>query len=119
MDDPDVPIPLTSLLFQKMQFVIVPEPRELYIPPPPPPPATLPEMVQLIRDSEELPLDIAPPRLLAALPEKMQLVIVGDAVLLYNPPPFAARLPEKVQLLMMGDPELFSIPPPLSEAFPP
>jgi len=41
------------LLFHIRQFVIVAEPRRVYIPPPPPPCAALPDMVQLIRDSEE------------------------------------------------------------------
>ena len=118
MDDPVVPTPVLSLLFQTMQFVMVPDPRKVYKPPPIDC-AMLPDMVQLIRDGEELPLNIAPPRLLAALPENRQFIRVGEALELDNPPPSGARFPEKVQLLMMGDPELFSIPPPLSEAFPP
>ena len=46
-------------------------------------------------------------------PEKTQLVIIGEEVILAMPPPnCAAILLIKMQLLTVGEPEMLSIPPP-------
>ena len=98
-----VPVPLLSLLFQKMLLDTVAElPEALAIPPPVDPPLLLKK---------------------AELPEKVQLVIIGaemtgvwlmsKVVVLYIPPPeVPAELPENMQLTSEGEDPWLNIPPP-------
>ena len=113
----------TSLPFpQRMQLVMMGlQEKKLYIPPPPKA-AELPEKVQLVTVGEDWLLYIPPPLVLVLLPEKEQLVTVGEAELALNIPPplLLALLPEKEQLVTVGEDWLLYIPPPLPpSAFPP
>ena len=123
---------------EKVQLVTVGEEElKLYIPPPRS--AELPEKVQLVTVGEEP--DVVHPAAriasrvaregavghrrrggavvasrrpqVAELPEKVQLVTVGEESSLYIPPPEPpAELPEKVQLVTVGEEEPLHIPPP-------
>jgi hypothetical protein len=60
------------------------------------------EQCVTMSDDEEV-LFIAPPVILAELPENMQFINAGDEVWLNIAPPLWAVLPENVQPVIMGE----------------
>ena len=65
-------------------------------------PARLFQMMQFFSVGEQVVFCIAPPPVVALLPEKVQFVMVGLEEKLYIPPPTAeAELPEKEQFFKM------------------
>ena len=74
----------------------------------------LPQKIQLVIVTEAVEkLKIPPPSCVPEFPEKVQLVMVGLPVTLYIPPPPKDEFPEKEQLVNVGeDVPLLYIPPP-------